>query len=312
MTRATTVRIVSIALILTAALVSLLFTYVVGGSGNDSKSSLPLPGISLGLTAEAQGLLAPGAAFPSTQAGQSSYVTGAPVTTSGKLSQTVDSLLTNNPGSRLSDFFINNMGDNFALVIVRVPNVAGLISTEPHVYIDTGGRVVAFFRNDQNASALMQWNVVADLESGTFQPTGIDTTVLLDALQATLETAGLSGAALDAKMATVKHYNFEYPQATGLLLVANTKGSAGEEVATFAVPAAWTIYEVAWSYYHYRSASNGSPYTGMYLDGTRFAHPYYWTVTNGQASVGAFIARAAHSYKINRERARRRGTTPTA
>ena len=261
MARITPIRVVSVTIVLAAALAGLLFVFVFGGDGTKG----PFPGISLGLTAEASGLMSPGAAFPSTQAGQSSYVTGvAQIATSGDITRTVDSILANFDGSRMSEVFVNNMGDNFALVILRVPNINGMTGTEPHVYIDTDGRVVAFFLNTQNAGALMQWDVVSDIESGAFQPGGVNTTVLLDAVRNTLLAAGLAGDALKTRMDEVKHFNFEFSDATfdnlatNLLLLANTKGDVGEEVATFAVPASWKIYEVSWAGYNVIATSSQS------------------------------------------------------
>ncbi len=302
MARITPIRVVSVTIVLAAALAGLLFVFVFGGDGTKG----PFPGISLGLTAEASGLMSPGAAFPSTQAGQSSYVTGvAQIATSGDITRTVDSILANFDGSRMSEVFVNNMGDNFALVILRVPNINGMTGTEPHVYIDTDGRVVAFFLNTQNAGALMQWDVVSDIESGAFQPGGVNTTVLLDAVRNTLLAAGLAGDALNTRMDEVKHFNFEFSDATfdnlatNLLLLANTKGDVGEEVATFAVRASWKIYEVSWAGYNVIATSY---YTNLYLDGSQLYRNYSDWIVNGQVGVGAFDLRASHSYKIVRER----------
>ena len=101
-------------------------------------------------------------------------------------------MLTQNPGSRMSSVFTNNLGDNFALVILTVPGINGIIGTEPHVYIDTDGRMVAFFLNTQNAAALMQWNSLVHIQSGAFSSAGITTTVLEDAIQRTLIAAGIT------------------------------------------------------------------------------------------------------------------------
>ena len=229
----------------------------------------------------------------------------AQIATSGDITRTVDSILANFDGSRMSEVFVNNMGDNFALVILRVPNINGMTGTEPHVYIDTDGRVVAFFLNTQNAGALMQWDVVSDIESGAFQPGGVNTTVLLDAVRNTLLAAGLAGDALNTRMDEVKHFNFEFSDATfdnlatNLLLLANTKGDVGEEVATFAVPASWKIYEVSWAGYNVIATSY---YTNLYLDGSQLYRNYSDWIVNGQVGVGAFDLRASHSYKIVRER----------
>ena len=71
MTRVTPMKLVTATIIITAAIVSLLFVFVVGGGsdGTLGRSSVPLPGISLGLTAEARGALLAGDAFPAADAG---------------------------------------------------------------------------------------------------------------------------------------------------------------------------------------------------------------------------------------------------
>jgi len=113
----------------------------------------------------------------------------------------------------------------------------------PHAYIGLDGWIVAYYLNTEEASRIMQWN---GYSAGT-----ISTTTLKDAIDTICGKTGVSYST------PIKYYDFEFPEANKLTLIAET-GSSN----TFSVTIPGTLYEGSYSLYTYRpSYSNWGPDT---------------------------------------------------
>ena len=110
----------------------------------------------------------------------------------------------------------------------------------PHLYIGLDGWMVAYYLNTEETSQIMQWN-------GYAAPT-INTTTLKDAIDIMCANIGVTYSLPKE----IKYYDFEFPEANKLTLVAET--AKGEYTASnsFSVTIPGTLYEA--SYYVYTGA----------------------------------------------------------
>ena len=166
-----------------------------------------------------------GGAFPEDEAGISAYV---------NTSQTIDL-------DKLKTIFteVEEVGDNYIIGITPIPDFGGDIDV--HVYADTDGWIVAYFKADEPAAKMMQWGTT-DVDNPVI--TTITTTTLRDALYKAGDAAGIG-----IPSAAIKYYDFEYPNANSMTLFVRTRATDGTNIAQVEIPATYTLYEA--SYYHY-------------------------------------------------------------
>ena len=210
MTNATTIKVGAVTiLILVAALISLLFVFVVGGEAGGKKiGSVPLPGLSLGLTAEARASLQAINAFPGPNpAGFAAIWSG---DASVMNVTAVREAILQTSGTRRSGVgSIVEVGNNFLISDVPIRNITG--NTTVRLFVsqpasgdtgDTRAWVVAFFlhtggaRNPTVHSAAQAWNAVAlgrELENPLV---AIDRLTNVDAILEVTDVLGLDPAAV--------------------------------------------------------------------------------------------------------------------
>ena len=128
MTRVTPIKVAALTiLVLAAALVSLLFVFVVGGEPAGKKlGSLPLPGFSLGLTAEASAALqAGGTAFPGPDPAGFAAIWSGDASTMDLVAVRDATLRVNGTARRVGFGNLIDLGDNFFIADVDIKNITG-------------------------------------------------------------------------------------------------------------------------------------------------------------------------------------------
>ena len=163
-------------------------------------------------------------AFPEDEAGISAYVNTGQAIDLDKLKSIFEEVV--------------EVGDNYIIGITNISNFGGDISV--HVYADKNGWLIAYLTRDEPASKIMQWGTV---DVNTPVITKITTTTLRDALFKAGEAAGVG---IPVK---IRYYDFEYPDANGMMIFVRTKATSGTNIVQVKIPADYILYEA--SYYHY-------------------------------------------------------------
>ena len=258
MTKVTAIKTTAVTvLLLAAAFVSLLFVFVIGGEEGGKKiGSLPLPGISMGLTAEAMASLQATNAFPGPNpAGFAAIWSG-----DGSLMNLTaarESILQTSgaSGRRAGAGSIVEVGDNFFISDVPIRNITG--NTTVRLFVsqpasgdtgDTRAWVVGFFlhtggaRNPNVHSAAQAWNPIDHGFDLQIPLIAIDRLTNVDAILEVTDVLGLDPAVV---FNSVTWFHFGFPQATNLALMAEARGIKGTSDVSFALPASAVIDEVS-------------------------------------------------------------------
>lgn len=124
---------------------------------------------------------------------------------------------------------------NYVIGVVKIENK--FWKNYPHLYIGLDGWMVAYYLKDKEASRIMQWK---GYKSGE-----LNTTTLKDAID-------LMSNNTDVTYSTeVKYYNFAFPNANKMTLIAETLPEASSKGCSnsFSVTVPGTIYEASYSIY---------------------------------------------------------------
>ena len=190
-------------------------------SGENGIISLAPPSfIALVSASDAEG----GGAFPEDEAGIAAYIFTNQTISIEKMKTIFSSVV--------------EVGDNYIIGITQIPDYGGNIGV--HVYADTDGWLVAYLKMDEPAAAIMQWETT-DVNSPN-----------IGAISNTLEDA-LIKAGEAAKVGIVKskiqYYDFEFPNANGMMIFVRTRATDGSNICQVEIPADYMLFEA--SYYHY-------------------------------------------------------------
>jgi hypothetical protein len=221
------IKVVAGSLTLMAIILGFSLPITLTGSPQEEET-FSLPGVKLGLTAEArQALQADGNAFPSDLAGFSVYhqVPG------NFNKEAVDSVLFNNPTPtprRAGVCTPVQMGENFTAGNCPIINIDAL-STTIHVYYDTQGWVVAYLLNSEESSRAFQ---ARSLDAEDPALVDISQTTLLDALNEILIIGGVGPRGPE----NVGYYHWSFPNATHFLLFGTARGIVGADNVSFVLP----------------------------------------------------------------------------
>lgn len=133
--------------------------------------------------------------------------------------------------------------DGYIVGVVDIPDYDD--TQAPHVYASEDGWVVAYLLKDDPASKIMDWV--------GYENTGSVGTKLEIALRLTCDSIGKI-------LSDVKYYDFRYPEANGLMVIADKNGEF-----KIKIPDDITVYERSiWSY---RGAGNWLNTSYIYIDG---------------------------------------------
>ena len=208
------------------------------GGGEGVISLVPPPFIGVAGASEANG----GSAFPEDEAGIAAYI---------NTSQTISI-------EKIKTIFtwgVEEVGDNYIIGITPISDYGGDIGV--HVYADTDGWLVAYLKMDEPAAKIMQWGTT-DVNNPNIGV--IKSTTLEDALYKAGEAARVGIVA-----SKIKYYDFEFPNANGMMLFIRTMPTEGSRIHQVEIPADYMLFEASYYYYiHYytRKCDNGrkSPY----------------------------------------------------
>ena len=129
-------------------------------------------------------------------------------------------------------------GETYTIGVVEVPNIGGYNgSNYPHLYIGLDGWMVAYYLKEEEVSRIMQWR---NYEKGI-----ISTTTLQDAIDIMANNIGVTYST------PIKYYNFEFPEANKLTLIAETSPSSAQSGGSnsFSVTIPGILYEASYSLY---------------------------------------------------------------
>ena len=172
----------------------------------------------LGLSAPAFAQGAPTDKFPYTEAGISCYV---------KFQQTVD--------LQRAQRSLRVIEDATADYVIGVIALEGSDqSMWPHVYVTKDGWVLVYYSKSDPTSKVMQWS--------SYSAGAIKSTTLRDALLTLEGNAGLDPSKADGDL---KYFHFQYPEATRLLVVADSVD--GSHRFYYTVTSGLTVYDASWS-----------------------------------------------------------------
>jgi len=153
-------------------------------------------------------------------------------------------------------YSIEKQGETYVIGTVKITHQLGnwpYWSDYPHVYIGLDGWIVAYYSKDQEASRIMQWK---GYEKGK-----IETTTLKEAIDYMCGKIGVTYSTPD-----VKYYDFEFPDANKLTLIAETGNDN-----SFSVTIPGTLYEGSYSAYtgggQYHTWTYRCPVLDLFVDG---------------------------------------------
>ena len=185
---------------------------------------------------------ASGGAFPEDEAGIAAYIF---------TNQTISI-------EKLKKIFskVYRVGDNYIIGKTPIPDYGG--DVDVHVYADTDGWLVAYLKMDEPASKIMQWET-ADVNNPKF--VAISTT-LVDALIKAGEAVNVG-----IVNSEIKYYDFEFPNANGMMIFVRTSATDGSKICQVEIPADYTLFEASYYYYIY--------YYSNYDKGASYSHTYW-------------------------------------
>jgi hypothetical protein len=114
-----------------------------------------------------------------------------------------------------------------------------------HVYVSADGWILAYYLKEEPASKIMQW---IGYDGGE-----ITTTKLEDALSKMCTCIEIPYTPLKSK---IKYYDFNYPNANGLMIIVDRMDVHGTDTFEFKVPGDYTVYKASWSHCSYDSYSS--------------------------------------------------------
>lgn len=121
-------------------------------------------------------------------------------------------------------------GINYVIGQKNIENIREY--NHPYIYVGLDGWMVAYYLRTEEASKIMQWK-------GYVQGS-IQTTTLKDAIDALCAEIGVTYSM------PIKYYDFEFPDANKMILVAEAARSGGNN---FSITVPGTIYEASYSAY---------------------------------------------------------------
>ncbi|MCR3884626.1 MAG: hypothetical protein NUK54_09675, partial [Methanothrix sp.] len=116
---------------------------------------------------------------------------------------------------------VDEVGNNYIVGVVPISNWGGNINV--HLYADTEGWLVAYLKSDEPVSAIMQWGITNQVDNPNIGV--IKSTTLEDALY---KAGDASGVGIVANK--IKYYDFEFPNANRMMIIAKTRASNGANI----------------------------------------------------------------------------------
>jgi hypothetical protein len=142
-----------------------------------------------------------------------------------------------------------------------------------HTYIHRDGWVLAYYQKADPASIIFDWH--------NYNGTSLNVTTLSQVLATVADAIG-------TPLPIPAYYDFRFPNANNLLLVAE-KSEGGGNSFTIQVPSTFSYYERSWSTY------NGN----IRLDGTTLNNGCDWCIYYGTLTAAQLSADTIHTAQVN-------------
>lgn len=140
---------------------------------------------------------------------------------------------------------IEDRTSTYVIGIVEVPNATDY--ELPHVYTSSDGWVMAYYAKEKSRALIMPWG---QYDRNTPDLSQLRNTRLEEAIS---KVSGAIGVDYTTIKSNTKYYDFQYPDANGLTLIAESMHTEGYESFSFRVPSEFTLYNASWEYYSYDS-----------------------------------------------------------
>lgn len=157
-----------------------------------------------------------------------------------------------------------------------------------HVYLDTSGDMIAYYFKEEVTGTLIDWkhDTTGALSGGR----------LVDALSAVC-------AKMVVALPEVKYYDFRYPGATNIKIIADEKLTLGTETFRFLIPGNYVIHHSEYSHYitqkAYTTCSVGIP--TLAIDDaviTNSSTTSSWNIWGGEISSGLLAPDVYHEFSV--------------
>ena len=235
------------------------------GCGKGVISLMPPPFIGVAGAVEAMG----GNAFPEDEAGISAYVN---VNQSINITEAVKAFTQTEELSQMH-----------AIGIIPVDNKRGTVNV--HVYVDTGGYIVAYFKNTEPASKIIKWS---GMDFNNPKMEDFITNTAIKAMCGKIDVYYL-----DIKD-DIKYYDFEYPDAKKMVTFLNARSSGGDEYTHTFIPGRYRLYEASYSL-----ISDTSNRNYLCVDGKRIASAYNGLTTGTYDPEDVLPLGKSHTIKLS-------------
>ena len=157
-------------------------------------------------------------------------------------------------------------------------------SEDVHIYVHVDGWVLAYYQAADPVGKIFDWR---SYTGDSAIPTKFD-----DAL-------GIVAAEIGAPLPSIKYYHFQYPNATHLMLIAESSDAADAFEVT--LPGAYSFYQRSWSAY---ANGGGCCYKGRYfVDGAEInaIGGYGWYTAQGLLTAAQLAQAVSHTITINNQ-----------
>ena len=199
-------------------------------------SLMPPPFIGVAGAAEATG----GDVFPEDEAGISAYV---------NVNQSIDITEAVKAFTQTEE-----LSQTHAIGIIPIGNKRGTMNV--HVYVDTCGYIIAYFKNTEPASNIVKWSGM------DFDNPKIEDFITNAAIKEMCTKIDVYYPDIEDD---IKYYDFEYPDAEKMVLFLNARSSGGNEYTHIFIPGKYRLYEASYSLIDNSHRSN------LYADGKGIA-----------------------------------------
>ncbi|MFN8486509.1 MAG: hypothetical protein U0350_02890 [Caldilineaceae bacterium] len=154
-------------------------------------------------------------------------------------------------------------------------------SYDVHVYVHKDGWILAYYLKQDPASKIFDWRAY-DTNGATVVATNLENAI------STIVNAA------NVVLTTATYYDFRYPNATHLMLIAETvKGNYVSDAFQVNIPDSFVVFERSWSH----AGNNGGPYS---LDNVKIHERsgYEWDYAADFIQVPQFLPNQFHTISI--------------
>ena len=155
-----------------------------------------------------------------------------------------------------------------------------------HVYLDTTGGMIAYYRNTEHASKIIDWR---HYSGGHLSLSGSN---LEDALSTICY-------AMSVSIGDVNYYDYRVPNAK-LIKIISDEGSSSPETFRFNIPGDYTIHKAMWSFYN-NDLGSGSVSSNLKIDEVELVSLYFnggWRIANGEINSSLLAPDMYHEISV--------------